>query len=144
MTKKNFVKGDFIFEDTVTGTFFGNGSNLEKIKDNITFNFTGFTTGVKQYVMTTYGFNILSWKLVARRTGSVDIDIWRRANVKPDDDTYSILGSEKIELNSEEINQENDLSNWTSTQINPSDVLAFEIKSISNVEQVALVLEIEK
>lgn len=101
------------------------------------------TTGVKAYVEVPMSLRITGWSLVANESGSIVIDVWKDswANFPPTV-ADTIAGSEKPTLSSAQKNQDLSLSTWDD-EIDAGDVLAFNIDSVTTVEQVTLSLHCE-
>jgi len=101
------------------------------------------TTGVKAYLEVPVSATIVGWTLVADQSGSIVIDVWK--------DTYAnfpplvadtIAGSEKPTLSTAQKNQDLDLTTWT-TAVTIGDILAFNIDSITTINQATLTLRFD-
>ena len=77
-------------------------------------------------------------------SGSIVIDVWKDtfANFPPTV-ADSIAGTEKPTLSSQDKNQDNTLTTWT-TSINQGDILAFYVDSASTLTKVNLALKISR
>jgi len=101
------------------------------------------SVGLKtNYIVMPYAATIKSWRLIGNISGSIVIDIWKAANSIPTL-ANSITGTEKPTLSSQQINQDTNLTTWT-TSLSVGDVIAFNVDSVSGLGAVTLVLEVEK
>lgn len=105
---------------------------------------SAITTGLKGYVQVPYSGTITGWTLLADQTGSIVIDVWKDtfANFPPTI-TDTIAGSEKPTLSSQQINEDNALSTWT-TSVSADDIIAFNVDSASTLTRVNLAIKITK
>ena len=101
-------------------------------------------TGVMGYVTIPYNCTITGWDIFADQTGSCVIDLWK--------DVYSnfaptiadtITGTEKPTLTSQQKNQDNSLSSWTTT-VTAGDVIAFNVESAVTVTRINVIIKVTK
>lgn len=90
---------------------------------------TALPTGVYGYVSVPFACTITGWRLLAKESTSVVIDVWKQtfANYPPTD-ADRIAGTEKPTLASAIKNEDTALSTWT-TAVAAGDVLGFEVES---------------
>lgn len=102
------------------------------------------SSGVKGYVTIPYNCTITGWDIFADQTGSCVIDLWKDtyANFAPTN-ADTITGSEKPTLSSQQKNQDNSLSTWTTT-INAGDIIAFNVDSATTVTRVNVIIKVNK
>ncbi len=102
------------------------------------------STGVKGYITIPYDCTITGWDIFADQSGSCVIDLWK--------DTYSnfaptiadtITGTEKPTLTSQQKNQDNSLTSWTTT-VNAGDIIAFNVVSATTVTRVNVIIKVTK
>ena len=122
----------------------GGGSALGSFGITIDGGGSAITTGVKGYVQVPYSGTITGWTLLADVSGSIVIDVWKDiyANFPPLVGD-SIAGSEKPTLSSQQINEDNTLSTWT-TSVSAGDIIAFNVDSASTLTRVNLAINITK
>lgn len=102
------------------------------------------TTGVKGYLVVPYNASIQSWSVVSDVSGSIVVDVWKRASYAiPTNNTYSIAGTEKPTLTSQQINTDLSLSTWT-TDLNTGDVIAFNVDSASTLTRATIEITLNK
>lgn len=102
------------------------------------------TTGLKGYIQVPYSGTITGWTLLADQSGSIVIDVWKDtvANFPPTI-ADTIAGSEKPTLSSQQINEDNALSTWT-TSVSAGDIMAFNVDSASTITRATLSIKITK
>jgi hypothetical protein len=105
---------------------------------------SAITTGLKNYITIPFNCQILEWTILSDVSGSIVIDVWKDtfANFPPTV-ADSIAGTEKPTLSSQDKNQDNTLTTWT-TSINQGDILAFYVDSASTLTKVNLALKISR
>lgn len=128
----------------------GNGESSipESNKGQIGISINGgqsvITTGLKTYITCPYSGTITGWELLSTLTGSIVVDVWKDTYINyPPTLSDSICGIDKPTLSSQIKNNNNNLTNW-STSINEGDIIAFNVDSISLLKQVTLTLKINK
>lgn len=100
------------------------------------------TTGVKMYLpKMPFAGTIISWRLIAKESGSVTLDIWKSSSGVPIN-SDSITASAKPSLSSAQENDSSTLTGWT-TSISANDRLAFEIESVTTLTGLTFILEVE-
>ncbi|TXG77095.1 hypothetical protein E6Q11_03380 [Candidatus Dojkabacteria bacterium] len=102
------------------------------------------STGVKGYVTIPYNCTITGWDIFADQSGSCVVDLWKDtyANFAPTI-ADTITGTEKPTLSSQQKNQDNSLSTWT-TSVNAGDIIAFNVDSASTVQRVNVIIKVTK
>ena len=147
MTKKNYVKGEFIFEsdllaNNLSGTNTGDKNNRQL---TITFDGGGFVPDVGSiaYIRVPYSGTIKGWTITSDIAGSCVLDVWK--------DTYanypplvadSIAGTEKPTLTAVAKNEDLTLTTWT-TSVTAGDIIAVNIDSASTLTKIFLAIHIE-
>ncbi len=124
----------------------GESSAANKGQLGISLNGNGsvITTGVKTYLTVPYSGIITGWELLSTATGSIVVDVWKDTYVNyPPTLSDSICGIDKPTLTSQIKNNNNNLTDW-STTITEGDIIAFNVDSASTVTQVTLTLKINK
>ena len=100
------------------------------------------TTGIIGTIIVPFSGIISSVSLLADETGNVVMDIWKtQFSSYPPTNTNTITASDLPTLSSAQSYQDTTLTGWT-TQINPNDVLAFNINSVTNIKQLTVALGI--
>lgn len=98
------------------------------------------TTGDKGYTVVPYDAEIQRWSIVADRTGSCVVDVWKSTySGFPLSAANSICGNSKPTLTSAQKSQGTSLSGWTTT-ISAGDIIGFNVDSVSTVQRVNLLL----
>jgi hypothetical protein len=111
-------------------TFDGQGAALE--------------VGAKAYAPYLPAGTIVGWEMVADVSGSVVIDVWKRAySAGVPTVAHTITASAKPTLSSAQKNADTTLTGWT-TSVSASDIVAFNVDSCTTITQVTLILKIEK
>jgi hypothetical protein len=113
----------------------------------ITFGVDGggsvITTGTKDYLpKIPYAGTIVSWRLIAKESGSVVLDVWK-TNAAVPTNSNTITASAKPTLSSAQLADSSTLTAWT-TSVAVGDVFGFEVESATTVTKVVLVLEIQE
>jgi len=112
----------------------------------ITINGNGsvISTGVMGYVTIPYNCTITGWDIFADQSGSCVIDLWKDtyANFAPTI-ADSITGTEKPTLSTQQKNQNNSLTSW-STTITAGDIIAFNVNSATTVKRVNVIIKVTK
>ncbi len=105
---------------------------------------SAITTGEKGHLEIPFKCEIQRVTLLADRSGSIKIDIWKDTYANfPPTDADSICGGNEPEISSAQKYQDSTLSGWTKT-INAGDILAFNVDSAATIERVTLVLKVKK
>jgi hypothetical protein len=96
------------------------------------------TTGIKGDVYVPVPMTITGWTLVADQVGDIQIDVWKDTySAFPPTVADSIAGTELPTLTSQDRNQDNTLTTWT-TALSVGDVIRFNVDSASTVTRVTL------
>lgn len=98
-------------------------------------------TGVAGYLVVPFSGVIDRWDIVADVSGSVVLDVWKRAGAIPTV-THTIAGSEKPTLSAAQLASDTSLSTWTTT-VAAGDVFGINVDSISTVKQVTLTIRVK-
>jgi hypothetical protein len=102
------------------------------------------TTGYKSFTTTAFSGEILSYTVLADRTGSIVIDVWK--------DTYanypltsgdSICSTNKVTLATGIKNTDSTLTSWTKA-FAVGDNFGFNVDSVSGVQKISLTLRVKK
>jgi len=122
---------DLGFSEGSFGITIGNGSSV-------------ISLGVKGYITVPYKCMITGWDIFADQIGSCAIDIWKDSylNFMPTV-ADSITGTEKPSLTSQQKNQDNTLTSWT-TAVSAGDVIAFNVDSAITVTRVNVIVKVTK
>lgn len=99
------------------------------------------STGVMGYVVVPFSGTIDRWDLVADASGSIVIDVWKRAGAIPTV-THTIAGSEKPTLSSAQLGSDTNLTTWT-TSVAAGDVFGVNIDSVSTIKQAVLTIRVK-
>jgi hypothetical protein len=99
--------------------------------------------GFQQYVIIPYNCTIKSWRIVGNNSGDLIVDFWKRAGIVPPDNSYSITGTQKPTLSSQQINTETDLNTWNN-EVTAGDIIGWHIDSISGITNFVITIEVEK
>lgn len=93
------------------------------------------STGFKGYsTPVPYDGTIIGWDIHALQVGSCVVDVWKDSYANfPPTVADSITGSEKPTLSLQRINQDLNLTTWTTRDIRKGDVVAFNVDSASGV-----------
>jgi len=105
---------------------------------------SAITTGYKSFTSVNYSGEILSYTLLADKTGSIVIDIWKDSYANyPPTSGDSICASSKPTLSSQISNTDSVLTSW-SKSFSAGDVFGFNVDSSSVVTNVNLTLKVKK
>lgn len=99
-------------------------------------------SGLKGYVSIPYNATITSWSIVANKSGSIVVDVWKKAGAIPTA-ADSITASAKPTLSSQQLASSSTLTGWQTT-ITAGDVIAFNVVSTSALNRVTVSIEVEK
>lgn len=137
LTALNSGAGGFVV-DTI-----GVNNNLSALPFIIDGGGNPITTGAKGSILPIPWLATISqWSVIGDVSGSIQIDIFRANNANP---TLSIVGGgTKPNLTSQLFLGQQTPSGWTSTILNPGDVLSFSVSSASTVARVTLGLLLTK
>lgn len=102
------------------------------------------TTGYKSFTTVTFSGEILEYTILADRTGSIVIDVWKDSYGNfPLTTGDSICVSSKPTLATGIKNTDSTLTSWTKT-FSAGDVFGFNVDSVSGVTNVNLTLKVKK
>jgi len=105
---------------------------------------TVITTGIKGDLEIPFACTINRVTLLANKSGSIVIDIWKQAYADyPPEDAQSITSSAPPTITTAEKSQDSTLTGWT-IAIAAGDCLRFNVDSITTIEQVTLSLKVTK
>lgn len=140
-----------ISQDQGGGSYVSKKVQLSNFKANSSKGAIGLTTdagtdfivtGLKGYVTIPYNCTITRWDLVADKSGSIVIDVWKRAGDIPTV-AHTIAGTEKPTLSSQQISSDTNLTSWT-TSVTAGDIIGFYVDSVSAISRVTLTLGVTK
>ena len=94
------------------------------------------TTGLKGTLHIPFAATILEWTITGDVSGDIVVDI-NKASFSGYPTTSSITGSEQPTLSSQQKNQNDTLTGWT-TDITADDILEYEVDSASTVQRVTI------
>jgi hypothetical protein len=117
----------------------GKDRDLEVVIDGVG---AAISAGVSGDVKFDFACVILGWTLLADRSGSIQIDIWKDvyANYPPTvADTITASAKPAIVAGVKAISAA--LTGWTTT-INPGDTLRFNVDSVATIQRVTLALHL--
>jgi hypothetical protein len=101
------------------------------------------TTGTKGYLpKIPFAGTIVSWRMIAKESGSAVVDVWKAASAVPTNGN-TITASAKPTLTAQQLADSSTLTGWT-TSIAVGDVFGWEVESATTVTQLTLVLEIQE
>ncbi len=128
-------------------TYYGNGENLTGMTGSFGITVDGsnsvLTSGVKGYIIIPYNATITSWAIVGNNSGDCIVDIWRGSNYSIPTISDSITGTEKPNLNSQQINSSDSITSWVK-DIFINDVISFNIVSATNISRINLIITVIK
>jgi hypothetical protein len=107
------------------------------------------TTGVKGYLEVPFNCTINRATLLADRSGSAVVDVWRCTYAQFDGGATHPVAADKITasapptISSATKAQDTTLSGWT-TSLNAGDILAFNVNSASAIQRLTLSLKLTK
>jgi hypothetical protein len=132
----------------VTGTVVRPSDTGNIVIGTITLSLNGggsaITTGYKSFTSVNYSGEILSYTLLADKTGSIVIDIWKDSYANyPPTSGDSICASSKPTLSSQISNTDSVLTSW-SKSFSAGDVFGFNVDSSSVVTNINLTLKVKK
>lgn len=100
------------------------------------------TTGSKGVLVVPFKCTVVGWTILSKTTGSIVVDI-NKSDYAGFDTLSSIAGTEKPTLSAAKKNQDNDLDTWTA-DLEKGDILEFEVDSVTTVDRVTVVLNVER
>jgi len=102
------------------------------------------TTGEKGHIRLPFAGTIISATLLADRSGSIVIDIWKDTYANfPPTNADSITASAPPTISAATKSTDSTLTGWTTTFAS-GDVLAFNVDSVVTIERVTLALLVRK
>jgi hypothetical protein len=101
------------------------------------------TPGIKGYLILPYDAIIIGWDIIGNTVGNCEIDIWRGTSYNIPTVANTIAGTQLPKLISQQINNNNNLSTWT-TALNIYDVIAFNVISADTVSRINVIIKIIK
>lgn len=105
---------------------------------------SAITTGEKGHLEIPFGCTINQVTMLADQSGSIVVDIWKDTYANfPPTDADSITASAPPTIATAQKSQDSTLTGWT-TSIAASDILAFNVDSITTVTRVTISLEVTK
>ena len=120
------------------------GGGDAQITVNINGGGAAITTGLKGFLRVPYAATITAAELIGDQTGSIVVDVWKDSYANfPPTDADSITASAPPTLSSAVKSTDATLTGWT-TSLAAGDYLAFNVDSITTVEQVTLSLAITR
>lgn len=141
-TGKYYILKSGVFTDAVAGSII----NIKTGSFGFTIDGNGspITTGLKGYITIPYSGTITGWSIISDVTGSVVVDVWKDTYANyPPTIADTIAGSEKPTLTSQNKNNDNTLTTWT-TAVTAGDIIAFNIDSVSTITKLSLTINITK
>jgi len=100
-------------------------------------------TGVKGYISVPFDATITGWDVVADQSGSVSIEVDKKANGIPNTTTDKISASTPIALAAAQIAQNGSIAGWT-TAVAAGDVIGFNVVSATTVTRVTATIRMTK
>ena len=98
------------------------------------------TTGYKGATVVAFAGRIIRWCILADQTGSLVVDVWKCPFASaPPDSGDSITGSSKPTLSSQQKAEGYPGTLWAA-DVQPGDVIAFNVESASGVQRATLCL----
>lgn len=126
--KKLLLAGDEI--ETITFIMDGGSSTI--------------ATGIKGDLEIPFACTISRWTLLADRSGSIQIDIWKNTYANfPPTVANTITGSAKPLISGAVKGQSSTLTGWT-ISINAGDILRFNVDSVATIRRAVLSLKVQK
>ena len=119
-------------------------SNTVDLEFSLGDGVNAITVGLQYYAQIDFACTIVAAKLLGKESGSVVVDIWKRAYADfPPTDAQSITASAPPTLTTAQKVEDTTLTGWTKT-IAAGDVLGFNVDSVTTITQVTLVLKVTK
>jgi len=108
---------------------------------NISGGGAAITTGIKGFVRVPYAMTLTKVTALADQTGDIVVDIWNDTYANfPPTDADSITASAPVTISNDVKSEDATLSGWD-TAIAAGDILAFNVDSVSDIEQLTIILE---
>lgn len=102
------------------------------------------SVGAQEFFVMPFSGVVTGWDIVGDQSGSLVVDVWKDSYANfPPDSGDSIAGTEKPTLSSEQINQDLNLTTWT-TALGTGDVLVFNVDSVTTIEKASVQLRIKR
>lgn len=102
------------------------------------------TTGYKSFTTAAFSGEILSYTVLADRTGSIVIDVWKDTYANyPLTSGNSICATNKVTLATGIKNTDSTLTSWIKT-FSVGDNFGFNVDSVSGVQKISLTLRVKK
>ena len=102
------------------------------------------STGVTGYLEVPFDCTIIAARLVSDVSGSIVVDIWKDTYANfPPTNADSICSTNEPELSTAHKSEDTTLTGWT-TSLTDGDWLAFNVDSVSTIEQVTLSLTVRR
>lgn len=136
---------NFIYTSSITTT----SGNIGKLRQQINLIIDGsgsaITTGEKLFARVPYDCKITGWEISSDVAGSIVIDVWydTYANYPPTV-ADSIAGTELPTLSAQNINQDLNLTTWTTLELSEGSYLKFNVNSSATVTKVNLAIKVER
>jgi hypothetical protein len=103
---------------------------------------TPILVGEKAEMLIPFSCSIQSWALLADRSGSATVEIWKSTYAAyPPTSASSIVGSAKPNISASMKNTSSTLTGWT-TNINKNDTIKFYVSESSTIQRLNLTLEV--
>lgn len=137
-TSNSLPRGDYTMSTVTAINFIGLVSAIGYVLDG---GGVALTTGVKGDLSIPFGCSINSATLQADQSGSLVVDIWKKAySSSAPTSTNSITASALPTLSSAQSSQDSTLTGWTKA-ISANDILRFNINSASTCTRATLTLK---
>lgn len=129
-----YLTPDYIATHTRSGIAGG-------IVANISGGGSTITTGLKGFIVAPYAMTLTKATALADQTGDIVVDIWvdTYANFPPTD-ADTITASAPVTISSGVKSQDSTLTGWD-TAIAAGDIIAFNVDSVTDIEQLTIILE---
>lgn len=105
---------------------------------------TVISVGQKGYISVPYAGTITGWDIVADQTGSVSMDVAKRAAAVPNTTTDTISGASPIALSSGQLTQGGPVAGWSTVAVAAGDVIGFNVTAAAQLHRVTAQLSITK
>ncbi len=144
------VSGAGYFSGGLTGSLFGTASHYN-VPANLRTSTIGIVidggntpilVGEKAEILIPFNCTIQSWALLADRSGSATVEVWKSTYAAyPPTSASSIVGSAKPSISSNVKNTSSTLTGWT-TSISKNDTIKFYVSESSTIQRLNLTLEV--
>jgi hypothetical protein len=131
---------------TITG---GGGTSTSTVSMVIDAGGSVIPTGSKGYLYIPYPCTINAATMIADRTGSIVVDVWKCTYAEFDSGTTHPVAADKITasapptITSDTKSTDTSLTGWT-TSVSEGDILAFNVTSATAITRVTLILTVTK